>query len=465
MKKEKNKTNKNKMVKFNNQNKIKLNINKANLFILVSIIFIAGCFLFYGSRLIHYYRIENPKIKENETIFNMITLKKNIVKMGEGLYKEEENYIYKGQKVNNYVKYSGRIWRIISVENNHIKMITDKPQTSLVWGIKSTYEKSLIKSWLNNDDNNIKSFYKSLNNTDIMVNTKTCIDMIVQDKISCEETIEEKVGLLSVYEYNRAGGEDSFLNIGEYWWTSNVNEKNVAWYVYSKGTLNNTVSTGKTYYAYGVRPTITIDGNTRIIDGDGSKENPYDLDFTTNNLLNNKYVGDYINYSGYNWRIIETDDNYVKVVMNGVIKKDNEDFYTTYGSSNYMEAKAGLGHYLNNEFYNTLEKREYILNHSYNMGRYDKTYNYDFNKITEYKENMNVGLLQLGELFVTDVENYFLSTRTITSDGTIYEVLKEGKIYAGATSDEQRVRPTIYLKPDLTTNSGTGSIDDPYTIG
>lgn len=451
--------------KFNSKQVRKITISKANLFILISLVFIVGCFIFYGSRLIHYYRIENPKIKENETIFKMITLKKNIVKIGEGLYKEEANYIYKGKEVNNYVKYSGRIWRILSVEDNKVKMITEKPQTSLVWGIKTTYDNSLVRSWLNNGDNDIKSFYESLNNTDIIVNTKTCTDIIVQENISCDEIIEEKVGLLSAYEYYRAGGENSYLNIGEYWWTSSINENNLAWYIYSKGTLNNTVSTGKTYYAYGVRPTITIDGNTKVISGDGSKENPYNFDFTTNNLLNNKYVGDYISYSGYNWRIIESDDNYVKIVMDGVIKKDEEDLYTIYGSSNYMDAKTGLGWYLNNEFYETLEKKEYILNFPYNMGRYDKTYNYDFNKITEYKENMNVGLLQLGELFVTDVDQYFLSTRTITSDGTIYEVLKEGKIYAGSIKDEQRVRPTLYLKPNLIAISGNGSINDPYMIG
>lgn len=447
--------------------KIALNfkLNREQLFFLISIIFIAGCFIFYGSRLIYYYGIENPRIKKNETLYNVVKLKKNIVTIGDGLYKVNKGYFYKGQVTNNYVKYSGRIWRVVSIDEENVKLITDSPQTSLVWGIKTTYDKSLVKSWLNNSDNKIKSFYDSLSNKDILTLTKTCTDTISDKKITCDTTIEENIGLLSAYEYKEAGGENSYLNIGEYWWTSSINSSNVAWYVYSKGALNNTVSSGKTYYAYGVRPTITIKGDTKVLNGDGTKDNPFNLDTSTNNILNSKYVGEYIKYNDYVWRIIETDEKYVKVAMDDVIKENNEDYLTTYGSSNYMSIKSGIGNYLNKTFYDSLNNKEYILNHEFNMGRYDKTYNYDFNKITEYKEKMNVGLLQLGELFITDVDHYFLSTRTITSDGTIYEVLEDGKIYAGSRKDEKRVRPTIYLKPDISVSGGNGKKDDPYMIG
>lgn len=443
----------------------KINISKSRLFILLNIVFLVGCCILYGGRLIYYYRIENPRIKQNETLLNIIKLKKNIVTIGDGLYKTNNGYTYKGKNINNYVKYSSRIWRIVSVTDEGVKLITDDSQTSLVWGIKSTYDKSLVNSWLNNKDNNIKSFYESLSNPSILTTTKTCIDVIEEDNITCDKYINENVGLLSAYEYQQAGGENSYLNIGQYWWTSSINSNRVAWYVYSKGTLNNTVSSGKTYYAYGVRPTITIKGDTKVINGRGSSDDPYNLDTTTSNILNDKYVGDYIKYNNYIWRIIETDDNYVKVVMNETIKNNNQDYYTSYGKSNYMSTTEGIGLYLNNTFYKSLNNKEYILNHDFNMGRYDKTNNYDFNKLTEYTEKMHVGLLQLGELFITDIDNYFLSTRTITSDGTIYEVIEDGKIYAGSTSDKQRVRPSIYLKPDIVVNSGSGTVNDPYMIG
>lgn len=436
-----------------------------NVFILLSIVFIAACCVFYGSRLVRFYRIENPKLEENEELYKLITLKKNIVQIGDGLYKENDNYIYKGLVNNNYVKYSGRLWRIISTDGKNVKLISENVQTSLVWGTNTDYQNSLVKKWMNDNEINIKSFYESLNNTNFLVPTKTCVDVFDGNNLTCDNIIEENVGLLSAYEYKLAGAENSYLNVGEYWWTSNINSENKAWYVYSKGTLNNNVSSGKTYYAYGVRPTITVKGNTKVMGGDGTLTNPYNLDVVTSNLVNTKYVGEYVEYSNYIWRIIEKDNNYTKIVMDDVIKVDGEDYYTSYGNSNYMSTTNGVGHYLNTTFYDSLDNKEYILNYDYNLGRYDKIDGYDFNRFTDSKGKFNVGLLQIGELFTTSLDNYFLMTHTISTDSTIYQVLEEGRIYAGSISDQMRLRPTLYLKPDLTVISGLGTIEDPYKIG
>lgn len=445
--------------------KKKKKIKLGSIYIFINIVFILGCFIFYGYRLIHFYRLEHPKIEENTPLYELITLDKNITTINEGLYKEDNVYRYIGKNLNNYVIYSGRLWRIVSAEDNKVKLITEDPQTSLVWSINTNYENSYVRSWLNDENNELKSFYESLSNTSYIVNTKTCIDVVSEDSLKCEQVIEDKVGLLSAYEYQKAGGEESYLNIGEYWWTSNTDKDNVAWYVYSKGSLNNTSYSGTTYYSYGVRPTITLNGDIEVIRGNGTKETPYLLDKTTENILNKKYIGEYLNYSGYTWRIIETDDEYVKIAMNGIVKNDEgEDLITYFGKSNYYSVSQDVGKYLNTTFYNKLTNQDYILEHDFNTGRYDKTYKYDFNKIAEYKEKAKVGLLQLGELFITDVPKYFLATRTITSDNSIYEVLEEGRIYAGELTDELGLRVTMYLKPDIAILSGEGTNESPYVI-
>lgn len=445
--------------------KKKKKIKLGNIYIFINIVFILGCFIFYGYRLIHFYRLEHPKIEENAPLYELITLDKNITTINEGLYKEDNVYRYIGNNLNNYVIYSGRLWRIVSAEDNKVKLITEDPQTSLVWSINTNYENSYVRSWLNDEDNELKSFYESLSNNSYIVNTKTCIDVVSEDSLKCEQVVEDKVGLLSAYEYRKAGGEESYLNIGEYWWTSNTDKDNVAWYVYSKGSLNNTSYSGTTYYSYGVRPTITLNGDIEVIRGNGTKETPYLLDKTTENILNKKYVGEYLNYSGYTWRIIETDDEYVKIAMNGIVKNDEgEDLITYFGKSNYYSVSQDVGKYLNTTFYNKLTNQDYILERDFNTGRYDKTYKYDFNKIAEYKEKAKVGLLQLGELFITDVPKYFLATRTITSDNSIYEVLEEGRIYAGELTDELGLRVTMYLKPDIAILSGEGTNESPYVI-
>ncbi|MEG0908889.1 MAG: hypothetical protein RSH78_00840, partial [Bacilli bacterium] len=61
-------------------------------------------------------------------------------------------------------------------------------------------------------------------------------------------------------------------------------------------------------------------------------------------------------------------------------------------------------------------------------------------------------------------ENYYLSTRTITSDNTIYQVLEEGKIFVGSPNDKLGIRPTIYLNSNMKTIEGKGTKSNPYKV-
>ena len=438
-------------------------IKLSNILITINILFLIGCVIYYGSRMYKYYRLENPKLEDIKTLYDMVTQGKNIVKKGDGLYKEENSYYYKGKNVNNYLKYSGRLWRIVSVDNNGtLKLITEDLQTSLVWSIDADYDTSYLRSWLNDNDITIKSFYSSLDNTEILIDTKTCYDEINDKNVTCEKFVSDKVGTLSVYEYEKSGSSDGYLNIGSYWWTSNNNKDNKAWYVYSKGTINNEVSSGSNFYSYGVRPTITINAKISNFKGEGTKENPYEVVFDRGNKLKDKYIGEYFKFNNLTFKILEKSDDYVKLVLSDLLKENNDYVSKSYGSSNYFSQDDGIGYYLNNIFYKTLEKRDNILLGSFNVGRYDKSYKYDFNKIAEYKENAYVGLLQLGELFINDCDNYLLMSRTITSDKTIYQVLENGKIYVGNLDSEKYVRPVIYVNPNIEIKKGSGSANDPW---
>lgn len=434
-----------------------------NILITINILFLLGCIFYYGGRMYKYYRLENPKLEDLKTLYDVVTRGKNITTKNDGLYKENDSYYYKGKKVNNYLTYSGRLWRIVSIdETGLMKLITDDSQTSLVWGVENGYENSYIRSWLNNDDNNLKSFYESLDNNEILTKTKTCYDELNDKNITCEKFITDNIGTLSVYEYEKAGSSQSYLNIGSYWWTSNSDKNNNAWYVYSKGTINNEVNSGKTYFSYGVRPVITINSKISNFEGEGTDKNPYVIKFEQGNELKDKYVGEYFRFNDINFKIIEKNDDYVKLATADLIKENENLVLKKYGSTNYFNLDEGVGYYLNNIFYNTLPDKSNILLGQFNVGRYDKSYKYDFNMISEYKVDAYVGLLQLGELFINDCENYLLMSRTITSDKTIYQVTEAGKIFAGTLESEKYVRPTLYVKPNIKITKGDGSLKNPW---
>ena len=295
------------------------------IFIIFNIIFIIACIGFYAYRLVYFYRKEHTILIDNKLA---VFLTNQTVYKGDGLYQDQEDknyYYYKGKINNNYVWYSGRLWRIVSIDKEHIKLITEENQTSLVWGYKQNYNNSYIKDWLNRTDNG--SFLKSLDNCDkILEKSNYCIDEISEDNITCNKKEEMTVGLLSISEYLLAGGKDSYLNNNSYWWTINTAKDNKVWYVFSEGGINNKSFDKDVYYSYGVRPTITISNSAIKYSGNGTKNNPYVILNNSAVNLSIKSVGSYINYGNYTWRIQGQYDNYTKLIMDGILHIENKEY-------------------------------------------------------------------------------------------------------------------------------------------
>lgn len=437
-------------------------------FIIVNITVLLLITSYYGSRLIRYYRLENPKIKEKETLANIITLEKNLVLVGNGLYEKDNIFYYKGKDVNNYVSYSGRLWQIISVNEDHtVKMITVDNQTSLVWGINNDYEKSHVRKWLNsNNEEHSGIFYDTLYNPDIYIKDSTwCIDIIDKNPDTCEKTIKDKIGLLSIFEYNRALGSASFLNTNTYWWMINGSLDNNVWYVYPEGKVNNESSLNNAYYSYGVKPVINLKKDVKVYGGDGSKNNPYIIEPESNNILNQKRVGEYVKYSNYNWRIANITDNYVQVYMDGFIQEKGKDMDSRFSTiDNVYASDKSMGKYLNTEFYNTLSNQDYLVESKWYTGNYDYKVDYNYKNIYNSSTSGKVGMLHVGSLFIEDFEDYFLMTRQNNYEDTIYKVVENGKIFADYIESSSHVRPAISLKADIIVKSGNGKKDDPYII-
>lgn len=450
------------MKKQENKSKIKIQ----NIIIVINIVILLAITCFYAYRLIHFYRIENPKIDKQITLSEAITMKKNITSIGDGLYKKKDTYTYKGKEVNNYLEYSGYLFRIISVdEDDNVKVITDDAITNLAWGIDDNYEKSYIKTWLTGENEHEGIFYNSLNNAlNYLVDTSFCTETVDEDVKKCKDNTTDKVGLLSLDEYKEVGGSKSYLNKDNYWWLSNPSEDGI-WYVYSDGKINDVSNSGNEYYSYGVRPVITIKGDTKLISGDGTLKNPYTIEKDTGNMLKDKSVGKYIKYSDLTWRIIEKNDSYVRVALDGFIKEDNEDYERVYSNNltTYSSTNA-IGYYLNYMFYETLD-HSYMVDGTIYTNRYDSTVDFNYLKLFSSSITAKVGMMQVGDLFMNDYSDYFLVSRTSTYVGTVYRVLEDNKLYADLPTSKAKIRPTIFLDLDSPIKSGSGSKEKPYVIG
>lgn len=420
------------------------------IFIGISSLFVIVTMGVYGYRLVHYYKLEHPDVIDNSLRTKII--KNGTVYSGDGLYTfDQEEYYYKGLDVNNYIWYSGRLWRIISIDDTGIRMITDKSQGSIVWGMNTDYDNSYIKTWLSDEG----LFLESLDNyQEYLVMNKNCIDKFELGNVTCNNYIDSYVGLLSVSDYLRANGKDSYLNNGEYYWLMNTSVGNRAYYVFSEGGINNETSMNETYYSYGVRPVVVLSGNVDYYGGDGTKDSPYQVNMNSGELLKSKSVGEYVMINDNLYRIQKKSDGQVRLIMDGLVKeKDKEVKY------NYSKGIS----YLNNEFYKKLPKNV-IVKCDFNTGNYGKKSSYDFMNVSKKTSNGFIGVPSISELFTSGIDNYWLYNSYDENNSLQYKSRMDGRIIADDKNNKNYLRPVLCIRDDIIVNEGTGLIDSPYVI-
>lgn len=428
---------------------------------------------FYGTRMIKYYLKENGKSnnKDNTVLLVDSVLKKqSYVDLTKGLiFDEEKNeYRYLGEVNDNYLEYSGIMYRIIGIDKDkNIKVIADKSVTMMYSGLEKGYEKSYVNKWLNYDkdtagsgvfENNIK---ESVN---FLTNTYYCEDVIDDVKnITCDKNnTTYKISLLSLYDYYKAGGKSSFLNNGETFYLGTLNKDNHNYYITSDGEVSiNEIST-KTYT---VRPVITISSGSVLLSGKGTEDEPYKILEVKPTMLEDATINAYISYSNQVFKIIDNSGDATKVALNGVIKENDTDVVKTFGGKNnkYSNAKNTVGYYLNNTYLKTLDSKNIIKSNWY-IGALSLD-NLDYNSEKDTKVNLYVGMLSLGDMFVGDVSNVLTLSRGIESDQIINVINKEGNFYGDFITSKYNVRPALYLNKELKITGGSGTLDAPYELG
>lgn len=416
---------------------------KTKIFMIVSVLLMVSLFITYLVRFIHYYKIEHPKVSVDNSLVSKIMNTKIV--SNNGLTISNNDYIFKGKVKNNYVLYSGYLFRIVKInEDRTMKLVLDNPITSLVWSYETDYKKSYAKKYLE------EIFINKLNNKDkYITETNWCADKVKNSDYSCKNKIKSKVGLLTLNDYYIAGSNNSYLNNGKYWWTLNTSSNNKVWYIFKEGGMNDDSINN----SYGIRPSIVLKSDVAYVSGKGTEKEPYIIE--DNKELN---IGKYINYSGYKWKIIENNDNF-KLVLSECLKENDECITHNFGSSNIYNNKYGsLGYYLNNVFYYNLDNT-HLVKGTWYIGDYNEESNYDYSNIFNESFEANVGILNIVE---NDIEGSFTLNR---SDDELIYTLDDGALYSSDPKEQLNIYPSIYIDKNIEIKSGSGTFDDPYEIG
>ena len=398
-----------------------------------------------------------------------------------GLLKNENIYYYKGNNLevsNNYLWYKGIHWRVLEFDSNAktITLISNQPLTvihpaSSPWLSSSAYNKSYITSWLN------EVFLTSIDNSGIIDNV---FNVGTSSDVS-SITVTNKAGILDEEQFNRAGGQDSYLDIKDIWWLSNRASIFTIRRVNSLGEIESNPTT----YTGGIRPIIKIN-DIVISSGNGSITDNYktsDKSTSTSNVQ----VGEYIsvptignecgNDKLCNFRVVSKDGDSVKVILNGLLPSVSK-----FGNEVKINTNSTVYNAVNAFASNISEQYRYLGTKTFYIGAYFN--GEDFTAVKDETLSSNIGLPTVGEMFsgndidVSIVDKVFTDINTI-ENGNVAEnfwimnrytstntraIKNTGSIIEFSSSDSNGVRPVIYLKNNLQFVSGDGTAQNPYKL-
>ena len=410
------------------------------ILIISSLVFIIGCMIFYGSRLIKYYKIYNPKIEGEsvELIMNAIVRNQPIVYEKDGLYRTSGMYIYKGENVDNYIRYSNMLWRIVKFNiDGSLDLVLDDNINMLKWDNDVvSFEKSDIYKYLNN------YFYKLLD-YDNLSNTVICTDEIDDLKnITCNNKITDSyVRLLSISEYlNSMVDNKTYINDGSNIWLSDRGSKTI-WNINDKN-----LSSSKPNNMYYVKPVITLKNSTVLKGGTGKVDDPY---IVGDSKLG---VGSYVKLDDDVWYIYDIkNDTYLLSLSKEL---DGKKAFSKKSTKFDITDKTSLAYYLNNEYYESLTYKDMLEENDWYNGSYD-SYNDVFSSTTK----SYVGLLNVSDIKKEGLIDYYLMTAS--NNDKIY-------LYSDTLIDSKpnllrNVVPTIAIK-NLKTSNGAGTDTNPYEV-
>ena len=415
-------------------------------FWVISILFILGCCGFYGSRMLKYYRIYNPKESAAKTFGDSIVKDSNIVMSGDGLYKVSGNYIYKGEKANNYLKYSNLMWRIVEIyEDGTVSAVLDDNLNVMSYDQKIT---SYIKSDLNGYLNNV--FIKHLN-TKYLTNSTICLNE-VSDLASykCDKTDKEnyKVKLIDVGEYlNSMVEEKTYISnedVDNSIWTSSYSSKGF-WTI--EGINLNQCNADEAFY---IKPVVTFKSSVKLLSGKGTIEEPFAID-----KKDGVGLGDYVNLDDDLFVVYEINDNIVK------LQSVESDFLDAHTYSNLtpkykLDDYSGIASYLNKTVYYKLSYRNKLISTNWYSGNYNGKYNDIMSETVE----AYIGLPTVMDLKFDSDFGYYLMTPV--SDNKVYYY--DNDLSSSSVEIQRKIRVTIAIDKGIL-KQGDGTKDNPYKEG
>ena len=409
---------------------------------------------------------------------------------------DSEQTFITGTDPNNYIWYSGKLWRAVSIDpsDNSVKLVTQWNISAFPYNYNAenipAFKGSYMEQWLN--DTSVDGFLGNLREPDKFIKKDSVWNATYSTATTKPEKttmVTDAVGLLNIYEYTmsykNATDSTGYLNNGLYWWTLSPSGLAYVKYVSNRGNGSSDRPTN----SYGSRPSINLKSAVKIIDGNGTSNNPYrlqgDNDNPTGTLLSTRYSGEYISFgTGENnlYRIVSHENGNGTKITSAIPLKDGGNYKTmSFGRNVTFSKDNTIGTFLNGDY---LTSGTYLTRDQANMIEDNTTWylgtvgeaNYKLAKyqdatgsnLTKSTTTAKIGLLRLGELMAGQFDkngnnkDYLTLTPYSTSD--VRYVGNYGSSYYDSPTNSYGSRPSMNLKSTVKIVSGTGTKSDPFIL-
>lgn len=377
---------------------------------------------------------------------------------------------YVGDDPDNYIYFSNMLFRIMGINGDTVKIISDKDIANV------NYDG--IEEWFKYYEKHLTDSAKKM-----IVPVKYC-DMTItdttRDTTQCNHYSKEKnFGLISIDEINKIASDKenlSYVLLDTTSWTANDKDSKTAYAI--KMFSDNSGAVDKSHN-FGVRPVISIKADSLIESGNGTYDSPYVLaDYMKpkkNIELNKRYTGEYVEYGGYIWRIIETEaDGTTKVISEQILSNGDEEltFAEPEGLKSHIynpNNKDNVGYFINNRSSEYVDTK-YFVNHEITVPIYKAEPKYK-EEVKKQKYTVKISAPNMYEMFSAAVMDEFEGTYKLLnssmSDSENPGVNNLGSVAYSwdSMSYDYGVRPVAYFNKNVVINSGKGTIINPFKVG
>ena len=227
----------------------------------------------------------------------------NLVTSGQGLHQLNGELVYRGENPNNYVKFAGKMWRIVKISNDKVVLILNDKYTKSVFDDRFNTERNRndgINDYsVSRIYENLTSIYQGTELFDEKAKTKLSSYTLYLGKRTEDATVNDGsieklrvlenqyIGLLPLYDYintsidsnctsattNSCSNYNYLSNYGYNWWlqtTDSVTSYKV-FRVLSEGTVDLT----KANVNGVIRPVVHLATDVLYDSGNGTLESPY----------------------------------------------------------------------------------------------------------------------------------------------------------------------------------------------